>query len=111
MSASDLRETLAVLKEYGLLERVAEVGPEVVRLHAAMPKAAQLSPIEQHERDARKQMSQAEWEQRVAFGAAGGIRPMPQRGATSSAVPASVRAQIREQRQHVRASTPTETGE
>lgn len=100
-----LADTLAVLKEHGLLDRVAEIGAGKVVFYppAMTPFTSQREPIDEHKTAEARERRQAGWERAVRSGQVGRFVDPPETDATRE-VPGNVKRAIREQREAERAA-------
>lgn len=68
-----LRAKLAVLKEFGLHDRIAEI--DGVKIFPCLPAPRESSARDAYEEQAKRENAQQANEERIALGATGGIRP------------------------------------
>jgi hypothetical protein len=71
----ELRATLNLLQEQGLLDRVQSVGPNGVSFYPTPPKVIEMSQAELGALMDRNKESLETWERRIVNGAAGRIAP------------------------------------
>lgn len=100
MKPSDLAETLKVLKEYDLLDRLGYVSDGEIKLFAPGNTVGVRDPIEEHKALQRREAQQMAWEKGVRTGQVGRWVEPPQ--ANGDAVPSEVKQAIRQERAKVR---------